>query len=473
MLLAHALSRRGDSTAAIDTYVGLHELVENDDQRAWLAIAEASVRFFHLGQQAEAHGLLEDAIARVEDERALQRLHDEARLLGRPTAAGITDVEHASALGALGAAIECTGAGRVNLAVRTIDAAFAMHVGELESLPVVVHFLNMTRVWARMFGGAIEEAEQAATREYTAAVSRRTDYPRVGWCLMRGRVALLQGRAREAARVRQEGLVLMGSDDRGMTRPMHAYLAMAAALTGDAETAREQMRLADAASDATDRSFGIDVACAHAWVLADAASSRPPSRRVALRPRLRPRGSLVVGGAGATRRSALRRRRRGSLSPRRTRRGRRGFARPRVAIRTVARHAENDGQLLDAASTRFAEMALTLFAAEASAAAVRAHRRNGKKASAFASRERTLRLVEACEFARTPVLAAMESVDELTGREREVVELAATNLSSRQIGERLGVTTRTVDNLLGRVYTKLDISGRQELSELLGTPPCE
>jgi len=81
--------------------------------------------------------------------------------------------------------------------------------------------------------------------------------------------------------------------------------------------------------------------------------------------------------------------------------------------------------------------------------------------------------MEACDFARTPMLVTMESVHDLTGREREVAQLAATNLSSRQIGERLGITTRTVDYLLGRVYTKLDISGRQELSELLETVPRE
>jgi len=41
--------------------------------------------------------------------------------------------------------------------------------------------------------------------------------------------------------------------------------------------------------------------------------------------------------------------------------------------------AGRDGQLLDAASTRFADITLTLFAAEASTAAVRAHRRTGRR----------------------------------------------------------------------------------------------
>ena len=47
-------------------------------------------------------------------------------------------------------------------------------------------------------------------------------------------------------------------------------------------------------------------------------------------------------------------------------------------------------------------------------------------------------------------------------------ELAADDLSSREIATRLGITTRTVDNLLGRVYTKLGVSGRKDLSRILG-----
>jgi DNA-binding CsgD family transcriptional regulator len=51
-----------------------------------------------------------------------------------------------------------------------------------------------------------------------------------------------------------------------------------------------------------------------------------------------------------------------------------------------------------------------------------------------------------------------------------VAELAAAGLPSRGIAERLGITTRTVDNLLGRVYVKLGISGRSELVEVFARP---
>jgi DNA-binding CsgD family transcriptional regulator len=57
-----------------------------------------------------------------------------------------------------------------------------------------------------------------------------------------------------------------------------------------------------------------------------------------------------------------------------------------------------------------------------------------------------------------------EEADPLTGREREVAMLAATGLSSPQVAQSLGISTRTVDNHLQQVYRKLGISSRRELS---------
>jgi DNA-binding CsgD family transcriptional regulator len=59
---------------------------------------------------------------------------------------------------------------------------------------------------------------------------------------------------------------------------------------------------------------------------------------------------------------------------------------------------------------------------------------------------------------------------ELTETERRVAELAATGLSSRQIGEAAFLAPKTVGNVLGRVYEKLGIHSRAELGARLGTP---
>ena len=54
----------------------------------------------------------------------------------------------------------------------------------------------------------------------------------------------------------------------------------------------------------------------------------------------------------------------------------------------------------------------------------------------------------------------------ITERQREVVELIAAGLSNDEVGERLGISPRTVEQHLGVVYAKLHIRRRAELARL-------
>jgi DNA-binding CsgD family transcriptional regulator len=75
-------------------------------------------------------------------------------------------------------------------------------------------------------------------------------------------------------------------------------------------------------------------------------------------------------------------------------------------------------------------------------------------------------------LATRPLLVPPPEVDRaVTERELEVALHAAAGLSSREIGERLYVSVRTVDNHLRRVYSKLDLSGRDELHLVLQPAP--
>ena len=51
----------------------------------------------------------------------------------------------------------------------------------------------------------------------------------------------------------------------------------------------------------------------------------------------------------------------------------------------------------------------------------------------------------------------------LTNRERDIAVLAVEGLTSREIGARLFLSFRTVENHLQRIYTKLGVTGRAEL----------
>ena len=70
--------------------------------------------------------------------------------------------------------------------------------------------------------------------------------------------------------------------------------------------------------------------------------------------------------------------------------------------------------------------------------------------------------------ARTILLSGL---DALTASERRVAHMAAEDLSNKEIAQALFVTVKTVEQHLGRVYRKLDISSRRELGAALGLRP--
>lgn len=61
-------------------------------------------------------------------------------------------------------------------------------------------------------------------------------------------------------------------------------------------------------------------------------------------------------------------------------------------------------------------------------------------------------------------------VDALTPGERRVAQLAADGLTNREIAESLFLTAKTVENHLGRIYTKLGIRSRARIAPLLSAP---
>jgi DNA-binding CsgD family transcriptional regulator len=69
--------------------------------------------------------------------------------------------------------------------------------------------------------------------------------------------------------------------------------------------------------------------------------------------------------------------------------------------------------------------------------------------------------------ARTILLCGL---DALTASERRVAQMAAEDLSNKEIAQALFVTVKTVEQHLGRAYRKLDISSRRQLGAALAGP---
>ncbi|MEU1684017.1 LuxR C-terminal-related transcriptional regulator [Micromonospora sp. NPDC005707] len=116
----------------------------------------------------------------------------------------------------------------------------------------------------------------------------------------------------------------------------------------------------------------------------------------------------------------------------------------------------------------FAARELTVYAAEATAMAL--HRmRGGRPGATGPARERLAELLRRCDDVSTPALRLLRPT--LSEREWEIARLAADGVTSRVIAERLFLSTRTVENHLQRVYSKLGVAGRAELRAALRSMP--
>jgi DNA-binding CsgD family transcriptional regulator len=78
--------------------------------------------------------------------------------------------------------------------------------------------------------------------------------------------------------------------------------------------------------------------------------------------------------------------------------------------------------------------------------------------------------LRACGVATAGPVGAPEALADLTPQQREILYLAGTGLSNREIGSRLFLSPRTVGTYLYRCYPKLGVVGRHQLRDLVPRP---
>ena len=131
----------------------------------------------------------------------------------------------------------------------------------------------------------------------------------------------------------------------------------------------------------------------------------------------------------------------------------------------IARTA-HDPALLHAVSMEFERLGATLFAAEAAYASAHDLHRLVNHAAASERAARATELHSRCGHVYAPWTMGRAAKD-LTTRERQVALLAAAGHPDRHMSTQLGISIRTVQTHLTHAYTKLHVQTRKELPAAL------
>lgn len=291
------------------------------------------------------------------------------------------------------------------------------------------------------------------------------------WAMILGAVWLSRGRLKTSTRwLRESAALFREFDPTGHLPWTLAFLAQALALAGDPVAADAALTEADASQRPGIRIFETTTCGARAWtaaargelaraqaIILEAADAAEASGQLAFAV-LAANDLARLGEAelAASRLSALAASVDGPLAP--------------VCAAAAAARAARNGVALDESAHQFERLGFDLLAAEAAAAAAAAHHANGPSSRAWASTARAKLLIERCEGAVPPAIAANSDRDVLTRREHEIAALAAAGHSNREIAARLVLSVRTVENHLQRVYAKLAINDRGELHAAVSGP---
>ena len=111
---------------------------------------------------------------------------------------------------------------------------------------------------------------------------------------------------------------------------------------------------------------------------------------------------------------------------------------------------------------------MNLRAAEVAARAAERARATGDPRGAVRWEQLVKDVREQLEGASSVAFSGVGATVPLTDREREIALLVARGASSKDVAATLFLSTRTIDNHLQRIYSKLGVSTRSELAASFG-----
>lgn len=474
LLLAECLPWRGEHDRATTLLDELGERAQEPRRR--IAVAELRAeQLVRRGDEDAADEVLRRTIEEMGQEaaRALQGLRGRiAWAAGRVDRAlevgedAVRDADEPAALRAATAWIlirALTCAGRPTEA-RALAEELQETLGANPELDGPRQLVEMAGMMAVAYGGDAATATSVVGRRRAASL-RGPQFLRVMWSHELGQATVLAGRPRTAIRVLNEVAALFPFDVLGdaARQWIGDGLAHAHGLLGDGAAARrhlDDLAMADTTNERRLRRSGA------VWALA--AESRTEEAVAVARTHA---AELLQVGATASAAWLLDDAARLGAADVVARELEELAATTQGTLigdlAALARGlADDDPALLTEVGERFADAGWDLHAAEAVAAAVAELERRGADPGELRARAVTLR--NRTEGARTPLLARGRHVPELTPREAEVARLAAEGHTDQQIADLSHISIRTVQTHLHRSYTKLGISDRARLPDVLG-----
>lgn len=135
----------------------------------------------------------------------------------------------------------------------------------------------------------------------------------------------------------------------------------------------------------------------------------------------------------------------------------------------VAALCGEDPEVLVTTANRHADAGLVWTATRAYSAGLAALRSAGNAARAAEVHEEARRRLEGWGDEAAAGLRSAAEGAELTAREDEIARLAASGMTNQDIARRLLISVRTVENHLHRVFRKLGVDNRADMSRVLST----
>ncbi|MEU0804947.1 AAA family ATPase [Streptomyces sp. NPDC005970] len=361
--------------------------------------------------------------------------------------------------------------GRPGAALQLIESALPILPGE-DDLPMLRGGLLSWLATAQAFAGRLDEAEATATAQYQHAQDVHWVGSQGAWQFYLGRIAARRGRLRSARRHMREAASTLRDDTTwGQQALLLGEWATIEALTGGTAKAQTLLDQAHLARVESYRIFHIPAfSMARPWILAVQGRVRDATRQ-AMRAADDARREHVQLWEAELLHIPVRLGRPAAVTGRLMELA---TASDTPHIRIYAQHADalatRDAAAMEQVCTAFDTIGMRLHAAEAAGHAADLWLRKGSAQDAQRAADRCHRLAHHCEGVTTPAIAACRT-PELTDRERDIARRAATGESSQHIARQLGITVRTVDNHLYRVYRKTGVTSRRELRKVLAVAP--